>query len=140
MNDGTVWSRDIDLDDQPASASQARAFVRRHLVEHGLAYLSEDVELVVSELATNAMVHAQTAFRVSLYAFEETLLLEVEDGSQSGPVQGHADTLDPHGRGLTIVDLVCRDWGMDALPDGGKSVWAEFTLAERRSAGRRATA
>lgn len=141
MNDRTAWSPTINLADQPISASQARAFVRRHLVAHGLAYLSDDVELVVSELTTNAMVHAQTALTVSLHVFEDTLLLEVEDDAGAWPARAvAADVLDTHGRGLTIVDLVSRDWGTDALPDGGKSVWAEFTLPEPASLGRQATA
>ena len=65
---------------RPDPASRARAFVRLHLGEHLLSYLTDDVDLVVSELATNAMVHARTTFRVSLQAFEATLLLEVEGG------------------------------------------------------------
>ena len=93
-----------------------------------MANLSEDVELVVSELATNAMLHAQTPFTVSLNAFEHTLLLEVEDGSPTVPVHVHADPLDAHGRGLDIVDLLSREWGMDPLPEGRKSIWVEFNL------------
>jgi hypothetical protein len=57
-----VWSYDIRLDTQPVSASRARGFVRLHLAGHGLAYFRDDVVLVVNELATNAMVHAQTSF------------------------------------------------------------------------------
>jgi anti-sigma regulatory factor (Ser/Thr protein kinase) len=109
MSDRTLWSHDINLDDQSVSPSRARAFVRRHLVEHGLAYLSDGVGLVVSELTTNAMVHAQTAFTVSLHVFEDTLLLEVEDDSRAWPARvAVADVLDTHGRGLTIVDLLPR--------------------------------
>jgi anti-sigma regulatory factor (Ser/Thr protein kinase) len=136
-----VWSHDIDLDDQPASASQARAFVRQHLVEHRLAHLNDDVEVVVSELVTNATRHARTAVTVSLHAFEQTLLLEVHDGSAAWPTRvAAADVLDTHGRGISIVDLLSRDWGVDALPDGGKSVRAEFSLPEQRSLAGRATA
>ena len=141
MSDRSVWSHDISLDDQPASASRARAFVRGHLEEHRLAPLSDDVEVVVSELVTNAVLHARTASTVTLHAFEQTLRLEVEDGSSAWPV-GVAATpvLDTHGRGLTMVDLLSRDWGMGPLPHGGKTVWAEFGLPEARSPGRRATA
>jgi anti-sigma regulatory factor (Ser/Thr protein kinase) len=134
MSDRTAWSHDINLDDQPISASQARSFVRRHLAGHGLAHLSDDVEVIVSELATNAIRHSQTPFTVSLQAFERTLLLEVEDGSSAWRARvAPAHVLDTHGRGLAIVDLLCRDWGMAPLPDGGKSVWAEFTLPEQCS-------
>ena len=84
--------------------------------------LQDDVRLVVGELATNAVQHAHTSFKVSLHAFEETLLLEVEDGSRTGPVQVVARLLDTNGRGITIVNLLSRDWGVDADADGGKSV------------------
>lgn len=128
MGDRTVWSYDIRLDTQPVSASQARAFVRLHLAGHGLADLSDEVELVVSEIATDAIVHAQTSLTVSLHAFEQNLLREVEDGSRAGPVQVQPQALDTHGRGLDIVDLLSREWCLDPLPDGRKSVWAELSL------------
>lgn len=128
MNASTSWSYDVQLAVQPISASKARDFVRRHLAARGLSHLNDDVALVVSELATNAMLHARTPFRVSLHLFEETLLLEVEDGSQVGPVQVQARVLDDGGRGLAIVGMLSRDWGVDLRTDGGKSVWAEFDL------------
>jgi anti-sigma regulatory factor (Ser/Thr protein kinase) len=123
-----AWTFDIRLAIQPVSASLARDFVRRRLTEQGLAHLEDDVTLVVSELATNAMVHARTPFTVCLQAFEQTLLLEVEDGCQTGPVLVVARGLDTNGRGLSIVSLLSRDWGVTARTDGGKSVWAEFDL------------
>jgi anti-sigma regulatory factor (Ser/Thr protein kinase) len=124
-----AWSYDLELAIQPVSASRARDFVRARLVEQGLTHLEDDVVLVVSELATNAMVHARTPFTVCLQAFEHTLLLEVEDGSRVGPVALAARELDCSGRGLTIVTLLSRSWGVNARADGGKSVWAEFDLA-----------
>ena len=128
MDQHTPWSHHVKLDAHPVSASRARCFVRHQLSEHDLVHLSDDVELVVSELATNAMVHARTDFTVLLHGFvEPTLLLEVEDGSDVTPARIDAHILDIHGRGLAILDLLCRDWGIDALPNG-KSVWAEFSL------------
>ena len=126
MGTCTDWSHDLELAVQPVSASVARDFVRHHLAAHRLAHLTDDVTLVVSALATNAMTHAQTPFRVSLQVLEQTLLLTVEDGSRTGPVPIAARVLDTSGRGLTIVALLSRSWGADAHPDGGKSVWAEF--------------
>jgi anti-sigma regulatory factor (Ser/Thr protein kinase) len=123
-----AWSYDIRLAIQPVSASRARDFVRQRLAEQGLERLEDDVTLVVSELATNAMVHAQTPFTVCLQAFERTLLLEVEDGCRTAPVLLVARGLETNGRGLSIVSLLSRDWGVNARSDGGKSVWAEFDL------------
>lgn len=124
-----LWSHDITLDDRLVSASRARAFVRGHLREHHLVHLTDDVELVVTEFATNVVLHAHTAFTVSLHADERTLVLAVEDGSPDWPARtAAAPALDTNGRGLAIVDLLCRTWGTDALASGGKSVWAEFGL------------
>lgn len=122
------WSTDLHLSVQPGSVARARDFVHGHLCHHLLAYLADDVELVVSELVTNAMVHAQTPLRVSLHGFEQTLLLEVEDGSEADPVRVVAPLLAPGGRGIAIVHELSRDWGVIARPEGGKSVWAEFAL------------
>lgn len=128
MDTCASWSHDITLGDELVGASQARAFVRGRLAQHDLARLTDDVELVVTELATNATVHAHTVFTVSLHAFDGTLLLAVEDGSRDWPTRTFAAAdLDTHGRGLAIVDLLSRDWGMDPL-FAGKSVWAEFSL------------
>lgn len=123
-----LWSDHIELAAQPISASRSRDFVRHHLIKHGLSTLSDDVELVVSELSTNAMLHAAKSFKVSLHAFEQTLLLEVEDGSRGRPSLLAAQVLDADGRGMAIVSLLSRDWGVDAHRDGGTSVWAEFSL------------
>jgi anti-sigma regulatory factor (Ser/Thr protein kinase) len=88
----------------------------------------DDVVLVVSELVTNALVHAQTPFKVTVQVLEQMLLLEVEDGSPTAPFLVGARVLDTGGRGVAIVNLLSHDWGVDASTDGGKSVWAEFDL------------
>ena len=125
MPDDALWTRDITLASQATSAAQARRFVRHHLDANHLGAVVDDVELVASELATNAMQHAGTPFHLTLQAFDHTLRLTVSDGSRSGPVRLMAGTLDIGGRGLEIVDLLSRDWGF--LEDGaGKSVWVEF--------------
>ena len=116
----TAWSDDLELAVQPVSASLARGFVRRHLNAQGLAHLTDDVTLVVSELATNAMAHARTPFTVSLQASEQTLMLKVEDGFRARPVQVDAHVLDTTGRGLTIVALLSRTWGGRRTPRRGQ--------------------
>ena len=71
MGDTAIWTRETVLAAEAVSAAKARAFVREHLLAQGLRDLVEDVRLVVSELATNAMVHAQTPFVVTLERSEE---------------------------------------------------------------------
>jgi anti-sigma regulatory factor (Ser/Thr protein kinase) len=132
MGHSSDWSLETVLAADTVSASRARDFVSFHLVEHHLRYLIDDVRLVVSELATNALGHAQTPFIVTLQ--EEVVLLTVQDGSASVPVHSAAQGTDAAGRGLAIVDLVNRDWGVTPRPDGTKSVWAAFAAHTKDTA------
>ena len=96
------------------------------MANHDMTHLAHDVELVVSELATNAMLHAQTVFTVALLASAGSLRLEVSDGSQEGVELVVARRLDTSGRGVAIVNILSRNWGVSHHAAGGKSVWAEF--------------
>jgi hypothetical protein len=120
------WTHETHFSAEPSSAAQARAFVSQHLLGHGMPHLVDDIELVVSELATNAMVHACTSFTVILCAFEESVRLEVLDGSPLEPSVVAARSLDTNGRGVAIVQALRRDWGVLSRKSGGKSVWAQF--------------
>jgi anti-sigma regulatory factor (Ser/Thr protein kinase) len=121
-----AWEHATELVGKPASVSGARFFVGLHLVEHAVDHLVDDVQLVVSELATNAVLHAETSFIVTLSGCHEGVRLEVRDGSRTEPVLTTARTLDTGGRGVAIVDILSGDWGVDAHSTRGKSVWAEF--------------
>lgn len=126
MERNVPWSHAIDLPVDVRSASQARHFVAGHLDEHDLSYLTDDVRIVVSELATNALVHAQTPFTVSLRELEQSVLLMVEDGTTTGPLVVAPRDLDVGGRGFRIVEFLSRSWGVSLDAVGGKSVWAVF--------------
>jgi anti-sigma regulatory factor (Ser/Thr protein kinase) len=88
--------------------------------------LVDDVQLVASELAANAVRHARTPFKVILEKADNSVLLSVQDGSPSRPAHLATDDLDTAGRGVSIVDLVSHDWGVTDGPGEGKSVWASF--------------
>jgi anti-sigma regulatory factor (Ser/Thr protein kinase) len=121
------WSHENRFAGDPRSAAKARAFVREHLVEHHLEGLVDDVGLVVSELATNAVRHAGTPFTVALRGARNSVVVDVQDGSTSMPRHVAAGPLAPGGRGLDIVEEVSCGWGVRAQ-DGTKSVWARFDL------------
>jgi anti-sigma regulatory factor (Ser/Thr protein kinase) len=130
MDLDTVWSHEVVLPADAASATKARAFVLQHLVEHRLLYLVEDIRLVASELATNAVVHAKTAFTVILEGRSHSVLLTVRDGAQNALVVSQAA---PHGmglagRGLIIVNLISQAWGVDLGDGSAKAVWASFDM------------
>src|SRR5512144_118320 len=122
------WSHQTVLKGEPTIASKARDFVCLHLVAHSLLYLVEDIRLVVSELATNAMVHARTPFTVTLSAGDCTVLLAVQDGSTTVPVKAVPQVTDMRGRGLVLVEQLSREWGANTDGAGSKSVWASFTI------------
>ena len=129
------WSYESEFVAEPASVAAAREFVKRHLSHNGLDHLTEDVRLVVSELATNSMVHARTPFTVTLAARDHSVLLTVRDGSPESPVQTLAGVLDTRGRGISIVAQVSSSWGVSAADArSAKSVWASFdaTIRSRR--------
>ena len=125
------WSHQAAFEASPLSASRARDFVSGHLLRHGLSYLVEPVRLVTSELATNALVHAHTAFGVTLEGWDHTVLLTVRDDSLSRPTRRAAQATDPTGRGLEIVDIVSLDWGIIEDSVGSKAVWASFAIRGR---------
>ena len=124
----TLWSHETQFPAEVESVPRTRHFVCTHLIDHRLLYLVEDVRLVVSELATNAIRHANTPFTVTLEQLDQSVLLTVTDGSPAPPVRLAKDLLDTSGRGLSIVDLVSRDWGVTRRPGQAKSVWASFPL------------
>jgi hypothetical protein len=81
----------------------------------------EAAELVATELAANAVLHATTAFSVLLRAGREVVHIAVYDTVPIDPT-----LLVVHRRrGLGLVSGLSRDWGVDVTADG-KSIWAEI--------------
>ena len=121
------WMHETVLEATPANVAVARHFVGRHLTAHRLPHLVEDVRLVTSELVTNAVEHAQTAFVVALEQADGVVVLTVRDGSVLPPTRGDPDDLDVSGRGLLLVAALSQAWGMRGSDElVGKSVWASF--------------
>ena len=82
-----------------------------------------EVMLMVSELATNAVVHAGTTFSLGIERTDGWVRVEVMDGG-SGDVQVLAPSKgDSQGRGLQLVELLSDRWGTTPLAEAGKVVW-----------------
>lgn len=108
----------------PSAIPQSRRFVRRHVDDPTLA---DQALLLVSELATNAMEHAGTAFEVTVVTGAESVRIEVSDGSNMPPLVGHRPIDSERGRGLRIVEALAAGWGSGARPGtDGKVVWCEL--------------
>ncbi|NKQ27093.1 SpoIIE family protein phosphatase [Streptomyces galbus] len=110
----------------PAAVADARRAASRRLAEWGLEELAFTTELVVSELVTNAIRHADGPIRVRLLR-GRTLVCEVYDGGATAPHLRHPRTTDEGGRGLLLVSRFTRRWGTRFTPEG-KIIWAEQPL------------
>lgn len=109
-----------------ASVGEARRFVRRALADMGTEDLEFEACQVVSELATNAVIHAATAFQVDIERDGDTLEIRVSDGSAKSPItKAHSDHATT-GRGLRLVAKLATQWGTELTP-GGKTVWCILT-------------
>lgn len=119
----------IELGASLRSPRRARRFVRARLESHGItSAVADSAELLVSELVTNVIVHAENAMSVSVAVTDSVVTIAVNDGDAMIPRSGlHADSLDEGGRGLALVDQLASRWGADLQPDG-KRVWFELDL------------
>lgn len=108
------------------SVRDVRAQSRRLLDGRVSAELLDDVVLIVSELATNAVLHAGGAYSVRVSVEAGEVLVAVTDSSRREPVSGPDHPTIASGRGLHIVESVSRSWGCEAHRPG-KTVWARLT-------------
>lgn len=107
----------------PDSVAGARGFVSEALT--GLPVdLVDDVVIMISELATNAVVHARSAFEVQVARGDQLVRVEVRDRGPGLPTLRSAPLNAAHGRGLHLVEQLSDGWGSVTV-DGGpdKLVW-----------------
>ncbi len=119
----------MDLPDELSSVATARRFVRETLASWGVDGPIDDALLVVSELAANALTHAESSYRLRLAATGPGLRIEVEDDGAGTPEPKPLTETEEHGRGLHLVDALAASWGMEVADTGGKRVWAELPFA-----------
>ena len=106
----------------PDAPAAARHFTVAALPAWGGADLADDAALVVTELASNAIVHAHSAFTVVLSALDDLLRISVRDAA---PVRGNE--LRPAAlHGLGAVDAMASRWGVEPLGAAGKTVWVDL--------------
>ena len=103
---------------------EARRFVR--LQAAGWPVPRDDLVLVTSELATNALRHGGGGFELTLSCHASGVTVEVRDRRSAWPVVRHVGPRTPSGRGLLITERLAQSWGVRDLPGEGKAVWARF--------------
>jgi anti-sigma regulatory factor (Ser/Thr protein kinase) len=110
----------------PESVGAARRFTRAALTRHAIAPETVDIAiLLVSELATNAIVHAESDIRLRIRVGDD-VRIEVCDASSDAPAVTPGDSERESGRGLELVSTLADGWDWAPKPEG-KVVW--FALA-----------
>lgn len=116
----------VELLPSPSSPASAREFVSTALRKNRVAPETVDIaRLLTSELVTNVVVHARSPMVVSVRVTDRRVRIEVEDRDGAAAQPLGSDVTDSHGRGLTIVSRLARDWGIERHADG-KTVWFEL--------------
>lgn len=131
-----LWSRPpepprearIRLAPVPASVARMRALLQRLQSSWRMPDASDGViELLATELAANAVKHAQSDMTVIVRYLGDVIRVEVGDGSRETPRPRQAADDDLDGRGLALVDALAAQWGV--LPTRtGKRVWCDVNI------------
>ena len=121
---GAVWFRP-----DPRAPSVARRFITTACEASGLhPDICATAALLVSELVTNAVVHAGTDVQMQVLPAERRLRVQVSDADPADPPQMlPVDPRTARGRGLRLVDVLATRWGVDTAP-ARKTVWFELDL------------
>ncbi|MGW7255115.1 SpoIIE family protein phosphatase [Streptomyces sp. NPDC054834] len=124
---------DWDVPPDPAAVAKVRLAAADKLDEWGLTELAFGMELVLSELVTNAIRYGGEPIHVRLI-HDRTLTCEVADASSTSPHLRYAATTDEGGRGLFLVSQLTERWGTRYTPQG-KVIWAEQALPKTEGGG-----
>jgi PAS domain S-box-containing protein len=115
----TVATLPADL----VSPREARRLLREAVASFGHDEWLDAGELAISEIVTNALLHAHTRIDVELAVYADGMCVSVRDYCSNMPVAQHYDEQASTGRGLGLVAAVARACGIQQLGDEGKVVW-----------------
>ncbi|MFP5317508.1 MAG: ATP-binding protein [Acidimicrobiia bacterium] len=108
------------------SAGEARTVVRRTLEGWCDEDRLDDIALCVSELITNAVIHADSEPQLLVHVRPGVIHVEISDESDVLPVVRGAGPEDTSGRGVSILGMLSDRWGALRRSGGGKTVWFDF--------------
>ena len=132
MVDGRVRVQ-FELLGEPISVREARRLVVRTLLDWELPHLEEYATLLVSEIVTNAVLHARTGLALELRLQWPVLRVTVSDGSPRQPARRHHGLDSGTGRGIGLVETLANDWGSGPGQEPWqKDVWFELAAEPGR--------
>jgi hypothetical protein len=105
-----------------SSPRNTRRLFAAHFANHPRL---DDLLLCLSEVVTNAVLHAIPPIQVLGSVVDAKVRVEVSDGSMAAPVQRTPKNFSPTGRGLMLLDHLASDWGV-VITGSGKTVWFEI--------------
>lgn len=126
---GPGWT----LPPETASVVAARRHVQRLLDSWGEDAAAWTCMQLISELATNAVIHARTEFTVELSRHGDVIRACVRDSSPAAPGVRRYSEDSTTGRGLRLVESMANRWGIDKTR-GGKVIWFEIDLDRQNTA------
>ena len=119
----------VVYDRHAVSVGEARSWIDAFLAEREIEdTVRDDVQLVVSELVTNALMHGDGALVLRASITGAAVQVSVTDSGDELPEVLPLDPARIGGLGLIVVDRVASDWGVAPFP-GGKTVWAALALS-----------
>ena len=114
------------LTPHPTSVGAARRFVRDVLMSRHVAEpVVDTVELLTSEVVTNAIIHGRSGPVLAVQVKETAVRVAVGDVSPELPVRRRGRLDDVSGRGVVIIDELASAWGVERERNGSKRVWFE---------------
>jgi anti-sigma regulatory factor (Ser/Thr protein kinase) len=126
--DGRAGPAVLTLSPDTRSVVQARRGARDVLTSWDAEVFEWPVSQLLTELATNVVLHAGTPFEVALSLHGDRLRCEVSDTSPRPPRIRHYSAEASTGRGMHMVEQLSASWGVIRRP-GGKTVWFELDAA-----------
>jgi anti-sigma regulatory factor (Ser/Thr protein kinase) len=118
----------LELPPSTDSVPVARQFARRAAGDSSADL--ETLVLLVSEVVTNAVLHARSTIQLDIRPARDVVRVEVRDASPLEPRVHHFHLTSGTGRGLRMLEQLARRWGVEADPRGGTVVWFEVGEAD----------
>lgn len=120
-----VFDRLVAFPSSLVSARRARHLVRGMVTPYLPATKLDTIELLTSEVVTNAVVHAGSNPIVEVTAESGTVRISVQDQNPAWPMPKDVAEDATSGRGMVLVDVMADAWGVERIADDGKRIWFE---------------